>query len=185
MTERNETDRILLEKICTKSDIDAFDKLFRRYYPLLMSFACHFVDSENAGNVVQDVMLYLWEKRKSIIVRNSVSTFLFTAVKYNCLSLINREQTGKKVISNLRLSVMAEVEMVPFDSSEEEIMRRLESALSLLSPPQQAVFRMSRFEGLPYKEIASRLGVSMKTVEYRMSQALIKLRLSFKDFIND
>lgn len=179
-----QTDRALLERICKESDIAAFDMLFRRYFPLLQAYASQFVDWDNAGSVVQDVMLYLWEKRSSINVRNSVSTFLYTAVKYNCLSLVNRGQIGRKVIDSLRLSVIEEVEPVDFDKNINEIQRRLNSLLVQLPEPQRTVFRMNRFEGLSYKKIASELGISEKTVEYRMSQALQKLRDGFSDILS-
>ena len=183
MAGKIQTDKVLLERICKKSDMAAFDMLFRRYYPLLQAYASQFVDWDNAGSVVQDVMLYLWEKRSSINVRNSVSTFLYTAVKYNCLSLINRGLIGRKVMDSLRLSLIEEVEPVDFDKNVYKIQRRLDSVLEKLPEPQRIVFRMNRFEGLSYKKIASELGVSVKTVEYRMSQALEKLRDGFSDII--
>ena len=62
-------------------------------------------------------------------------------------------------------------------------MRALEKALDGLPEKTQEVYRLSRFENLSGREIAERIGLSEKSVEYHISQSLKFLRLQLKDFI--
>ena len=59
---------VLFEKI-KNGDRAAFDALFLRSYHILCSFALKFIDdSDEAENIVQDVMLYLWENRQTMYI---------------------------------------------------------------------------------------------------------------------
>lgn len=60
---------------------------------------------------------------------------------------------------------------------------KINSIINELSPECRAVFKMSRFDGMKYEEIASELNISVNTVKYHMKNALGKLRLELKDYI--
>ena len=60
----------------------------------------------------------------------------------------------------------------------------LSEALDALPTEQREAFRKSRSEGLKYEEIARDSQVSVKTVEYRISQVLKKLRLALADYLH-
>ena len=60
---------------------------------------------------------------------------------------------------------------------------RLKAALDALPPKTQEVYRMSRFENLSGRDIATRMGLSEKSVEYHIAQSLKFLRTRLKDFI--
>ena len=60
----------------------------------------------------------------------------------------------------------------------------LNKALSELSKQQQDIFRMNRFDGFTYREIAEKLEINQKTVEYHMSIALKKVYSSLKGYVN-
>lgn len=63
-----------------------------------------------------------------------------------------------------------------------ELETRLRQALEKLSSDVREVFEMNRFNGLTYREIATRLELSPKTIEARMSKALKTLRHELKDY---
>ena len=58
-----------------EGDKDAFNTLFRRYYPMLCAYCHRFVDLEDAEEIVQDIMLWLWENRNIQIINTSLSTY--------------------------------------------------------------------------------------------------------------
>ena len=58
---------------------------------------------------------------------------------------------------------------------EAELSARLEKAVAQLPVKQRAVFLMARYEGLPYGEIASALGIPLGTVKSRMNTAVQRL----------
>ena len=65
----------------------------------------------------------------------------------------------------------------------DELMILINKALAELPPEVRQAFEMSRFQGKTYKEIAAETGVSVKTVEYRISQALRKLEVELADYL--
>jgi RNA polymerase sigma-70 factor (ECF subfamily) len=65
----------------------------------------------------------------------------------------------------------------------EELRVKIEEAIHKLPPEIVETFRLSRFEELSYREIADRQGISIKTVEARISKALRILRVELKDYL--
>lgn len=72
---KNVEDGILLEKL-GKGEQEAFDRLFRKYYPMLCAYAHRFVEVEEAEEVVQEVMLWIWENRMTLVIKESLSQYL-------------------------------------------------------------------------------------------------------------
>lgn len=74
------------------------------------------------------------------------------------------------------------------DSSSEKLMYKelsgiLRNTINGMSPAIRETFLLCREEELSYKEVAQRLGVSVKTVEYRVSKALVLLRDALRDYL--
>lgn len=176
-----ENDRQLFELI-RKGNRGAFDSLFRRWYPQLVAYACRFVSREDAENVVQDVMLALWKRASVISITSSLSSYLHSAVRNRCLNILDRQQNLERYNSAVRLSVMEVADSHGYASAR-ELSALLGKALGELSEEQRRTFESTRLRGLKYSEAAAEEGVSVKTIEYRMSQALKKLRLALADWI--
>ena len=66
----------------------------------------------------------------------------------------------------------------------QELSEKINAAINLLPPRCQEIFKLSRFEELTYKEIAARLGLSIKTVENQMGKALKVLKASLKQYLS-
>ena len=174
-------DRQLFQLI-RQGDKDAFDRLFRRWYPQLVVYASRFITREEAENAVQDVMLKVWRSAAATSVPDTVSTYLHTAVRNRCLNIISRQKTHERYNSTVRLSIMESVDNYEYISAR-ELGAALGKALGALSEEQRHTFEQSRLRGLKYSEIAEADGVSAKTVEYRISQALKKLRLALAEWL--
>lgn len=71
-------------------DREAFDKLFRRWYPSLVAYAGQFINREDAEDVVQDIMFNLWKNALTLTIRSDVSAYLYSAVKNRCLNYIDK-----------------------------------------------------------------------------------------------
>lgn len=191
--EKATSDKILFEAMQSASEINdarggqnAFCKLYRKYYKALVIFATHTpgMRQEEAENAVQDVMLDFWNRRKSITIRTSVSSFLYSAVRNKCLQQIYRGQVNERYASSLRLSLLQDGFMDYHDLySHREIHIILKKVLDSMPEVQRTAFELSRIQLMSYNDIAKKTGVSEKTVEYRISQALRKLRLALADFI--
>lgn len=78
-----------------KGDREAFNTLFLKYYPVLCAFGKYYVSMEDAEEIVQDIMVWLWENRSFQVIEVSLRSYLFKSVKNKCLALIDKNYTKK------------------------------------------------------------------------------------------
>ena len=71
-----------------RGDQKAFDALFRRYYPALCAYGHRFVDLEDAEEIVQDSLLWIWENRENLIIETSLSSYLFKMIYRTSLHIL-------------------------------------------------------------------------------------------------
>lgn len=159
----------------------AFDKLFRRYYPMLCAYCHRFVELEDAEEIVQDVMLWLWEKRETIVIESSLSQYLFQTVHRRALNRINQQQVKGKADTFFYEEMQDVWQNVDFYQVQ-ELTRHIRKAIAALPDSYREAFMMHRFRDMSYKEIAAALNVSPKTIDYRIQQALKLLRTELKEY---
>lgn len=166
---------------CRKGDRNAFKALFHHYYPMLCEYAKQFVDYEDGQEIAQEVMVWLWENSKTDVIDSYPKCYLFKAVKNRCLTLISRNELKQRVISSLYGDYQSLYED-PDCYIVEELTRNIETALSHLPDSYREAFEMNRFQHMTYSEIAEKLDVSFKTIDYRIQQSLKLLRAELKDY---
>lgn len=164
-------------------DIKEFENMFRKYYSDLCHFAFKYMGTvEDAEEVVQDVFYNIWEKRKSIKISISEKSYLLSSVRNKCLQIINHQ----KVVRKYNKLKKEESNKIIFNPSDELIYNEsidiFNEALNSLPEKCRTIFKMSRFEGMKYKEIAHELSISIKTVEANISRALKEFRLYFPEY---
>ena len=143
---------VLFEKM-KNGDRAAFDALFLRSYPILCSFALKFIDdSDEAENIVQDVMLYLWENRKTTEVQ-SIRSYLFTSVRNRCLTALNHKMIQKRVHEDIRIRINTSASAIQDIDLMNELAQRLEAALAEMPFEYREPFEMNRFRNKSYKEM--------------------------------
>ncbi|MCB9246444.1 MAG: RNA polymerase sigma-70 factor [Flavobacteriales bacterium] len=145
--------------------------LFEAYYSGLCDFALYFLeDAQESENVVQQVFVDIWERRDEVFGEKSLKTYLYTAVRNRCLNQLRKTQ-----ISHLEDEHIAEedptarIEMA-------ELARFIEKLIDQLPTKCRYIFLRSRRDGMTYKEIASELDISVRTVENQIAKALKFLR---------
>ncbi len=135
----------------------------------------------DAEEIVQDVFVKFWEKCSSLSPDSSIKSYLYRSVHNSCLNAIKHEKVkdGYKqhVIQFLESSYQDDVEF----NDPDVIRNRIHGEIDKLPPRCSEIFKLSRFEGLKYQEIADHLGISVKTVEVQMGKALKVLRESLHD----
>ncbi len=179
------TNEELFEIIKETGDYLAFEKLYRRFYYILTHYAYRYMKCpELANDMVSEVFYKLWKKRESISVTTSLQSYLFTSVRNKCLDQLRAKS---------RVDQCDDSVLIDFDCSSatplqytvgEELHQKIESAIEALPRDRRKVFRMSRDNGLKYKEIADTLGISIKTVETQMGRALKFLRQELSEYVN-
>ena len=180
----NQTDDTELYIKLKEGDEQAFKALFQKYYSSMCHFACQFLnDREMAEETVQDMFVRIWEKRTTLNIESSVKHYFFRSVRNQCLNQIQHQKIRQQYASMVKESSHQEIDPEQY-YVEVDLLSRIEKSIDSLPAKRQEIFRLSREQGLKYKEIAEELNISVKTVEAQMGLALKYLREELKEFSN-
>ena len=157
--------------------------LFRAWYPSLVRASESIVRSRAvAEEIVQDVLLELWKRRESLADDSSPKAYLFQSTRNRSLNHVRHEKVAQK--SEPYAKMPESVESLAHSQMVEDEMRiAVERAVEALPDRCREVFELSRTKGMKYIEIASFLGISVKTVEAQMGKALRILREELRPWI--
>ena|SRR2546430_2424744 len=168
-------ERELLDRL-RRGDDAAYEAIFRQWYaPLVATTAALLRDRGPAEEIVQDVMLELWRRRETLTLEQSLRAYLFQASRNRALNHLRRlrvETRGEPTIA----AAMPTPDQADSEVRESELRVAIESAIAGLPDRCREVFELSRIHGLKYSEIATTLGISVKTVEAQMGKALRVMR---------
>jgi len=164
---------------------DLFEQVFKSHFKGLHSYACTIMrDPMPAEEIVQNIFLKLWEKKEEITIKENISVYLYRAVHNESLNYLRHRKVRSAYQSYaMRQHKQTEQEKPAEKVVMKELEKKLEGALQELPEQCRTIFQMSRFEDLKYREIADRLGLSVKTIENQMGKALKLLRLKLVDFL--
>ena len=169
MTKREEQ---FLQRINTKQP-EAFRELFSEFYNSLVLFAMGFVEQQDvAEDIVQEVLIRLWENRRHYQDITCLRSFVYTMIRNQSLNLIrNRKRSSQ------HFHLLPEEEENNFFNIlvEEESNRLLFNAINTLAPQSAAIIQLS-LQGLKNEEIARELSISENTVKVLKYRSLKKLR---------
>ncbi|MEE4176023.1 MAG: RNA polymerase sigma-70 factor [Bacteroides sp.] len=169
---------IRLQYRVKEGNIQAFETLFRAYYEPLCRLAVGFVkDLDTAEEIVQDFFFNYWKNREEINIKVSVKAYLYNAVRNASLKHLERQDVRRRYAERvLAGNEQPKQVLVTDEIGAREMLREIDEALATLPERCRVVFKMSRYEGLKYHEIAEELSVSVKTVEADMTRTLKLLR---------
>lgn len=171
----------LLEQI-RQGDMRAYEEIFTRYYTTLCAYTRLYVRGEVSENIVQDLMLWLWENRTTLHITESLSRYLFRATRNRCLKYLNHEMIERRVLGQLSEKLHEQFEAPDFYVIE-ELQERIRKAVEQLPPSYREAFELNRFQHKTYEEIAGLLDISPKTVDCRIQQSLKLLRIRLKEYL--
>lgn len=177
----HQDDQLLISSIRNGNE-ESFALLFKKYYPMLCAYGSRFVELEDAEECVQDALLWLWENREVLVIQSSLSNYLFAIVHHRAISRIRQLEAKSRAETYFYEEMQDLITDVDFYCLH-ELSRRIRQALDNLPPAYREAFVMHRFKNMTYKEIASLLNVSPKTVDYRIQQTLKLLRIELKDYL--
>lgn len=171
------TDKELLQLMAGDNQ-EAFSMLYQRYWEELFVTAARALRSkEVAGDVVQDVFLSLWNRRKELDIQGSVPAYLHTSVRYKCIHYIEKNITQRDYI--LQLAALA-INIIPANAESnlqlKEMQTVINNVVEEMPPKMQEAYNLSRREHLTHKEIARQMDISVETVKKHIQRALLILR---------
>lgn len=164
-----------------KGDEEAFAYIFKTFYSPLFNYAGRILrDDEQANDVVQDTFCRLYENRSNITIHISLKSYLYRSVYNNCIDLIRHKKVANAYVDAKmldfyfsRIIQLPEAELKMLD---EDIGEAIREAIAHLPERCRQIFCLSKLEGLSNKQIAEKLGISIKTVETQMTTAFVRLR---------
>lgn len=171
-----------------KGEKKAYEAIYNDFFGVLYHLCLQYLHNEKVSEeIVQDTFLKLWEIRETLNDQINLRNFLYTITKNNCLNYLRNQKISLKHQENMKYLEMQfnyeALEKLGDYIQFEELRSKIDEAISKLPAEVVETFRLSRFEELSYKEIATQQDVSIKTVEARISKALRILRIELKDYL--
>ena len=165
------SDATLIEAVKI-DDHYAFDQLFHKYGPMLYAFVASILkDEPESEEVVQDIFLKIWEKRKELQTGLSFKSYLFT-IAYNATKKVYRQ----KLLDN-KYKQEAAIMMGQDSSSDlsvveyRNLLDYVDTIINRLPPARREIFIMSKKDDLTNAEIANMLNISEQTVKNQLVAA--------------
>ena len=165
-----------------QGDRNAYKQLFIKYYSPLCEYASQYISDDDSEELVQELMLFLWETRENLVIETSLKSYLFISTKHRCLNAIRKNQYHERIHNQIYEKIKDQFED-PDYYFVNELTENIQKAIENLPETSRETFAMSRFGEKTNVQIAEKLGISVKTVEYRISQALKILRFKLKDYL--
>jgi len=188
MQEVSEEKELMISII--NGDRRSFDTLYNKEYKKVLFYSIQYLhDKALAEDIAQDSFIALWEKRKLLDPEFPVQPYLYSIVKNRCLNLLRKLANDKRIRNEvLQKEYRASIISLTDDSSDVVVKFQLEEyikkAYKELPEKVSSTFILNRMHGMTYQEIAESKGISIKVVEYHISQALKLFRIRLKDFID-
>jgi RNA polymerase sigma-70 factor (ECF subfamily) len=164
-----------------ENNILAFNTLFGKYYKNLCLHANDYLfDLEASRDVVQESFLYLWENRNSLPHFDNFESYIYTIVRNKSKNylkkLINRNKYEAFLIENFNIESCQNHEL-EIAELEAIVLNKIDS----LPPMAKKVFNL-KSENKKYKEISTILSISVKTVEWHMTEVRKKIKNTIKNY---
>lgn len=167
----------LQRRIAAYDDEPAYKELFFLFYKPLTQFAYSFVRStEMSEEIVSDVFIRVWEKRKQLEEIHNLRVYLYISTKNNSLKYLLKQQKQVAItIDELSVeirSINADPEQLMITA---EMRNRIAIAIEQLPPRCKIIYKLIKEDGLKYKEVAEILDISIKTIDNQLAIALKKI----------
>jgi len=170
-------DFIRISERIANDDQHAYRQLFIQFYNKLARFVMGFTkNKELTEEIVSDVFINVWRRRKNIEEIKNLKLYLYVSAKnitFNYLKKLHREN----------LTDLDSVEIEPEDPFADpgaalitrEMNLKLKTAINALPPRCKLIYTLIKEDGLTYKQTAQLLGISESTVDNQLSIALKKI----------
>ena len=169
-----------------KGDIKAFGKIFSFYHKRIYSFCLNLHQSpDDAEETVQKVFVALWEQRSQVDENKPLASYLFTIARYIVYQEFRHQVYKKAAFDHFVLNSYDFNETTKDDVLFNELVSFLEKIIEKLPDRQRQIFKLSRFSGLTYRQIANQLEISENTVDTQIRRALEFIRNGYKNYYKE
>lgn len=158
-----------------KGEVRAFDTIYDRYWSDLFKHAYYTLKSRDlAMDVVQEVFTWLWLHRETVVII-SLKHYLKAATRFKMANQLRASKTRQIFIHDLQYT--SDNSTTSDELAVRELTSVIAQAVDALPDKCRKVYSLSRNEQLSHAEIASRMNITVKTVENQITIALKRIRL--------
>jgi RNA polymerase sigma-70 factor (family 1) len=167
----------LLFSIAVENDQAAYKELFLLLHGRLKQFSFAILKShEEAEELVSDIFIRIWQKKDQLTTIESPLIYFYTTAKNLALNRLNKQKKRETLSTE---DYLVQMNSIYFDPEQlmitEEMVKKIKKAVSDLPPRCRLIFKLIKEDGLKYKETASLLHLSVKTIEAQMAIALRRI----------
>lgn len=161
-------------------DVKAFDTLYAKYSVRLYNFSFKYLKSaEEAEEVVQEVFLYIWDKREGLKPDHSFNSYIFTIACNIIKKHFNKKSRDNAFKDDLIYSLLQQENRLDQVIDYKFLLEKVELYINALPKRRKEIFVKRKFDGLSVKQIAEELGISPNTVENQLASAQKQIKNEF------
>lgn len=166
-----------LLNLMAQGDGHAYQIIFEKYWDSIYASALLLCKSSVlAEDITQDVFAMVWEKRSTLPAVEKLEAYLFISARNLIYSRMRKLASDKAYRQYIQHCCQDNEESVHEQVAYRELEQTILRSIHELSPQQQKAFKLSRFQGLPHKEIAQKMELSPLTIKSYIVQAIVTLR---------
>ena len=167
----------LVSQIALHNSQHAYKQLFKLLFPSLFRFSFTLLNSrELAEEIASDVMFVLWKSRLKLLEIENIKVYAFVIARNLSLNVLNKNSKQILVsIEDIEIEVFLDNLTPEQIFINDELGKKLEIAIQSLPSRCKLVFKLIKEEGLSYKDTATILNISTKTVDAHLVTAIKKL----------
>ena len=172
-----------LDSITTFTEIQkqnkfVFKKLYESLYEDLVFFANGYLfDISASEDIVQETFIQLWEKAKTITIKNSLKAYLYSMVRNRCLNYLKTIKiTDSFNILDFQAIIESDYDLDDYTNEDKEIIySQILKIIETLPAKMQTIVKLRFMNNYKYSEIAEEMNVSVNTVKTQLKRAKIKI----------
>lgn len=167
----------LQQRIAEYEDAVAYKKLFSLFFLPLKSFSYSILKSnEAAEEVVSDVFVEIWARRKQLMEIENLKMYLYISVRNASLRQLQKIQKIKTLSLDDVDITFASADLNAADSIiSKELVSKIETAIEQLPSQCKIIYKLAKEDRLKYKDIGELLSISVKTIDNQIATALKKI----------
>ncbi|SHF33777.1 RNA polymerase sigma-70 factor [Pedobacter caeni] len=166
-----------LSSLLSAGDEIAYTEIYNRYHGALYIHVFNKLrHREDSRDIVHDLFISLWNNRDKLVLKTTLSAYLYTAVRYKVFDLISHREVASRYLESVVKFSEQEDGITDYVIREKQFLAIIEQEIAALPKKMRRVFEMSRMGNLSHKEIAAELDLSEKTVKKQINNSLKILR---------
>lgn len=167
-----------------------FEELYIKHYYKVLHFAFQYLnDAVMAESVAQEVFTSLWRNMDHIDLNKNIVSYLLTSAKHKALNVLSKESYKNQYTNYTKRQLVNKInmELLQDDATSEilhmDISNMLSDSYRQMNQKVRETFILCRMKGYKHKDVAQMLGVSEKTIEFRIAKAMMVIRKYFRDYL--